>query len=260
MKQTRRGFGVAGALDHGIVSEIIFEIERSGYSSFWANDTPGGDGLASLAIAAPMTTSIQLGVGVIAVDRVPAAQILERIEELHLPVNRLTVGIGSGGARKGALNLVREAAGTLRAAGVKVVVGALGPKMIELSGSETDGALLNWLTPVAAERSVDDLRVAANGKPVEAIAYVRVALANGALAKLESEALRYESYPQYAAHFERMGVRAIDTCVSGPTTAAIQAGLAGFDEIVDEIVVRAIVADDNASNYLDLIRAAAPEV
>jgi hypothetical protein len=132
--------------------------------------------------------------------------------------------------------------------------------MIELSGSETDGALLNWLTPVAAERSIDDLRVAANGKPVEAIAYVRVALANGALAKLEAEALRYESYPQYAAHFERMGVRAIDTCVSGPTAAAIQAGLAGFDEVVDETVVRAIVAEENAASYLDLIRAAAPEV
>jgi alkanesulfonate monooxygenase SsuD/methylene tetrahydromethanopterin reductase-like flavin-dependent oxidoreductase (luciferase family) len=260
MKQTRRGIGVAGALDHGIVSEIIFEIEQRGYSSFWANDTPGGDGLASLAIAAPMTTSLQLGVGVIAVDRVPAEVILERIEALHLPVHRLTVGIGSGGARKGALDLVREAARTLRAAGVKVVVGALGPKMIELGGSETDGVLLNWLTPVAAERSVDDLRVAANGKAVAAIAYVRVALANGALAKLESEALRYESYPQYAAHFERMGVRAIDTCVSGPTAAAIQAGLAGFNEIVDEIVVRAIVAEENATSYLDLIRAAAPEV
>ena len=258
MTSTRRGIGVAGALDHAIVREIAPEIERLGYSTFWANDTPGGDGLASLAEAASVAAPIRLGVGVIAVDRVPASAIIARIGELGLPRERLIVGIGSGGMRKGSLELIRANATALREAGIRVVVGALGPKMVALSGEIADGALLNWLTPVAAARSADELRAAARGRGVEAIAYVRTALDNGALAKLESEALRYESFPQYGAHFERMGVRAIDTCVTGPTAAAVQAGLAGFDDVVDEVVARAIVAEESAENYLQLIRAAAP--
>ena len=260
MTSTRRGIGVAGALDHAIVREIAPEVERLGYATFWANDTPGGDGLASLAAAARVTSSIRLGVGVIAVDRVPASVILDRVDELGLPRERLIVGIGSGGARKGSLDLIRANATALHEAGIRVVVGALGPKMVALSGEVADGVLLNWLTPVAAARSVDELRVAAGDRTVEAIAYVRTALDDSALAKLESESLRYESFPQYGAHFERMGVRAIDTCVTGPTGAAVQAGLAGFDDIVDEVVARAIVANESATNYLDLIRAAAPGV
>lgn len=258
MTSTRRGIGVAGALDHAIVREIAPEIERLGYASFWANDTPGGDGLASLAAAAGVTEKIRLGVGVIAVDRVPAPVILGKISELELPRDRLIVGIGSGGTRKGSLDLIRANATALRDAGIRVVVGALGPKMVALSGEIADGALLNWLTPTAAARSTEELRLAADGRAVEAIAYVRTALSNAAMEKLETEALRYESFPQYAAHFERMGVRAIDTCVTGPTAAALQAGLTEFDDIVDEVVARAIVADDRAGNYLDLIRAAAP--
>ena len=259
MTSTRRGIGVAGALDHTIVREIAPEVERLGYATFWANDTPGGDGLASLAVAASVTDAIRLGVGVVAVDRVPASVILARIGELGLPRERLVVGIGSGGVRKGSLELIRANATALHEAGIRVVVGALGPKMVAISGEVADGALLNWLTPVAAARSVDDLQAAARGRAVEAIAYVRTALDNSALAKLESEALRYESFPQYGAHFERIGVRAIDTCVTGPTAAAVQAGLAGFDGIVDEVVARAIVSEETAENYLDLIRAAAPE-
>lgn len=258
MTSTQRGIGVAGALDHATVREIAPEVERLGYATFWANDTPGGDGLASLSAAASVTATIRLGVGVIAVDRVPASVILARISELGLPRERLVIGIGSGGVRKGSLDLIRANVTALHEAGIRVVVGALGPKMVALSGKVADGALLNWLTPVAAARSADDLRVAAGGRPVEAIAYVRTALTDDALAKLEAESLRYESFPQYGAHFERMGVRAIDTCVTGPTAAAVQAGLAGFDGVVDEVVARAIVAEESAAEYLDLIRAAAP--
>jgi hypothetical protein len=86
-----------------------------------------------------------------------------------------------------------------------------------------------------------------------------VAYGDAAGRRLEGEALRYESIPQYGAHFERMGVRAIDTSVAGPTGAAIQAGLMAFDGIVDEVVVRAITAEDTPVAYLELARAAAPE-
>jgi alkanesulfonate monooxygenase SsuD/methylene tetrahydromethanopterin reductase-like flavin-dependent oxidoreductase (luciferase family) len=256
--ETRRAYGVAGALDHAIVREIAPEIESLGFSTFWSNDTPVGDGLASLAAAAAITNEIRLGVGVIPVDRLSATQIIDRVENLDLPVDRLVVGIGAGGTRKGSIELVRSAIETLHRRGIRTVVGALGPRMVALSASDADGALLSWLTPAAASQSVDLMRASGSSDRTEADLYIRVAFGDAATPKLEAEALRYESFPQYAAHFERMGVRAIDTTVFGPTEAAIQAGLAAYDGVVDELVTRAIVADETASAYLELARAAAP--
>lgn len=259
MSETERGFGVSGALDHSVVRAIVPAVAELGYATFWANDVPTGEGLATLAVAAELAENIRLGVGVIPIDRQPADHIIDRVEALRLPVDRLIVGIGSGGVRRGSLELVRSAIKTLRRRGIRTVVGALGPKMVALSGAEADGVLLNWLTPKAAARSIEIMRDAASGRRVEAIAYVRVAFGDAADARLESESLRYESVPQYAAHFERMGVRAIETSVAGPTPAALQAGLMAFDDVVDEVVVRAITAEETPAAYLDLARAAAPE-
>lgn len=258
MSGTQRGFGVSGALDHAVVSAIVPEVVELGYATFWANDVPGGEGLASLAVVAELAEDIRLGVGVIPVDRQSAEHIIDRVEALQLPVDRLLIGIGSGGRRQGSVELVRSAIKTLHKRGIRTVVGALGPRMVALSGSDADGVLLNWLTPQAATRSVEAMRSAASGRRVEAIAYVRVAFGEPADARLEAESLRYESIPQYAAHFERMGVRAIETSVSGPTSAALQAGLMAFDDIVDETVVRAITAEETPEAYLALARAAAP--
>jgi hypothetical protein len=77
------------------------------------------------------------------------------------------------------------------------------------------------------------------------------------LDKLRAEAERYATYPQYAAHFERMGARAIETCVYG-NPAQIQSGLQAFPAQTDEVVVRAIAADETLDAYLDVLRAAAP--
>jgi alkanesulfonate monooxygenase SsuD/methylene tetrahydromethanopterin reductase-like flavin-dependent oxidoreductase (luciferase family) len=258
MSNVQRGFGVAGALDHDIIRPVAAEVERLGYASFWTNDTPKGDGLAALHAAAESTQGIRLGVGVIPVDRVEPVRIAERIAELGLPRDRLLVGIGAGGQKRGSLDIVRQACRVLREHGISTAVGALGPNMVRLAAEESDGVLLNWLTPGTAARSVEAFRADGGGRTPRAIAYVRVAYGAGALERLESEALRYESFPQYAAHFERMGVRAIDTCVEGPTAAAIQAGLSTFSEVVDETVVRAITGEETAHAYLALAAAAAP--
>lgn len=258
MSGVQRGFGVAGALDHGIIRPVASEAERLGYASFWANDTPNGDGLAALEAAARSTERIQLGVGVIPVDRVSPERIAERVTELGLPRERLLVGIGAGGRKQGSLELVRHACQFLRQQGISTAVGALGPKMVALAAEVSDGVLLNWLTPGAAARSVEQFRAHAGDRSPRAIAYVRVGFGQGAEERLENEALRYESFPQYAAHFERMNVRAIDTCVEGPTAAAVQAGLSQFDEIVDETVVRAITGEETVDAYLSLAAAAAP--
>ena len=257
----RRGFGIAGALDHAIVKELAREAERAGYSTFWANDTPGGDGLAALQVAAGVTSSIGLGVGVIPIDRKPAEAIASQSTALGLPENRLIIGIGSGGLKRGALEAVRDEAIALRAkTTAKVVVGALGPRMCDIAGEAADGALLNWLVPEYLPVLAQLVRDAAarNDRPEPWIgAYVRVAVAGPAEERLRAEAERYAGYPAYAAHFERMNVDAIDTCVLG-APPIIQQGLQAFESGIDEVVVRAITAKENLDAYLEVLRAAAP--
>lgn len=105
----RLGFGVAGALEETIIARLAEEAERRGFSTFWVNDTPAGDGLAAIKAAARATASMRLGVGVIPVDRRPVNEILGTISELGLPEDRLLLGIASGRARQGSLDLVEAA-------------------------------------------------------------------------------------------------------------------------------------------------------
>src|SRR5918994_1797842 len=79
-----RGFGVAGALPHDVIRALAPAAEAAGYHTFWVNDTPHGDGLASLGAAAEVTSQIQLGAGVIPLDRQPADGIARRVPELEL--------------------------------------------------------------------------------------------------------------------------------------------------------------------------------
>ena len=142
-----RGFGVAGALPHDIVRELAPAAEAAGYRTFWVNDTPNGDGLASLQVAAEATSTIQLGIGVIPLDRQSAMTIARQVEALGLPQERVLVGIGSG-SQKGGLQRVWDGAQELeQALQAVIIVGALGPKMCALAGGGSDGVLLNWLTP-----------------------------------------------------------------------------------------------------------------
>lgn len=258
-----RGFGVVGGLAPEIVRVIAREAEALGYSTFWANDTPRGDGLATLAEAAAVTERIRLGVGVIPVDRQPAERIIHRAEELALPQDRLILGVGSGGTKgRAALDLVRSACEQLGSGlAAKVVVGALGPRMIALGSERADGVLLNWLTPVHARASARQARTAAAaaGRPEPLVCgYTRTALGPAARPRLVAEADRYGGIPAYAANFARMGALPIETCVTGDDAAAIRAGLAAYDDAVDEIVARAVVAEDTTEAYLALLRAAAP--
>jgi alkanesulfonate monooxygenase SsuD/methylene tetrahydromethanopterin reductase-like flavin-dependent oxidoreductase (luciferase family) len=257
----QRGFGIVGALDHDVVSELAKAAEQAGYATFWANDTPGGDGLKALAVAQKATSQIKLGVGVIPVDRRPGGRIAEQITELGLDQDRLIVGIGSGALKKGARDAVHNSAVELKGATkARVIIGALGPRMCQLGGSAADGVLLNWLTPqyvpVSASMTKDAARE--SGRPEPWIgAYVRVALSGPAQERLQEEAERYERIPAYAANFSRMGVRAIETCVVGEP-GRIDEGLNAYSSDANEIVVRAIAAQETLDAYLDVLNAGAP--
>src|SRR3954468_8635780 len=257
-----RGFGVAGALPHDLIRTLASAAEASGYHTFWVNDTPNGDGLAALRAAVEVTSQIQLGVGVIPLDRQPADVIAQRVDELGLPQQRLIVGIGSGNPQ-GGLARVREGAKTLEERlEAPIVVGALGPNMCALAGSSSDGVLLNWLTAEYVAPSAAIVTTAARdaGRPRPLIlGYVRTAFGSGAREVFAEEAGRYGSYPAYAANFARMGTPAEATAVIGETATEIQAGLASFTTELDETVVRAITGEETADAYMALLEAAAPQ-
>lgn len=261
MTTGERGFGVAGALSPSVVGDLAAAAEAAGYRSFWVNDTPGGDGLAALRAAAATTATIRLGVGVIPLDRQRPEAIAARIAELGLPVDRLTIGVGSGGA-EGGLARVRAGVPTLRErTAATIVVGALGPKMCRVAGEVADGALLNWLTPAYVRPSIDVVRRAARaaGRPSPRVdGYVRTALGDEAIARLRDEGERYASFPAYAAHFARMTAAPMETAVTGSAPDQIARGLAAFGDALDETVVRGITAEDRLEPYLALLAAAAP--
>jgi alkanesulfonate monooxygenase SsuD/methylene tetrahydromethanopterin reductase-like flavin-dependent oxidoreductase (luciferase family) len=236
--------GLAGSTESSIIRSLAPRIERLGFAGLWVNDTPDGDSLAALRIAAAATQRLQLATGVIPLDRRPAASL----EFTGLPAERLTIGIGSGGAND-ALRLVREGIETIRrATDAAVVVGALGPRMRRLGARCADGVLLSWLTPDAARAAMADLRRDAqvsNARDRDAqgrdaprpdprgILYARTIVDEAARPALEREAGRYDGYPAYAANFDRIGARAIDTTIDG------RERLAEID-VVDEIVLRAV--------------------
>lgn len=256
-----RGFGIAAAVSHDVTRQVAQEAERLGYSSFWANDTPGADGLAALAAAAEVTSAIKLGVGVIPLDRRPGESIAADVEQLGLPHGRLLLGVGSGGDPKG-LDRVRAGVDVLHSrVSARVIVAALGPNMCALAGEVADGVLFNWLTPEFAERSgrwvLDAAEQAVRPRP-SLMAYVRCALVPDAEARLRDESSRYSRIGKYGDHFRRMGTSAYDTCVSGPDAEALQAGIARHERVLDETVVRAITRDDSAESILTLLRACAP--
>ena len=257
-----RGFGVAGALPHDIIRALASAAEAAGYHTFWVNDTPHGDGLAALSVAASVTSAIQLGVGVIPLDRQPADVIASRVDELGLPQQRLIVGIGSGNPN-GGLARVQEGASTLEEQlEAPIVVGALGPKMCTLAGNSSDGVLLNWLTPEYVAPSAAIVTAAAReaGRPRPLIlGYVRTVFGPGAREVFAEEAGRYGRFPAYAANFTRLGTPAEATAVIGDTSAEIQAGLASFTSQLDETVVRAITGEESVDAYMALLAAAAPE-
>ena len=259
--QRRRGFGVEGALAHDIVRELAPAAERAGYHTFWVNDEAHGDGLAALREAAAVTTTIRLGVGVIPLDRQGPERIAVRVKELALPLERLTLGVGSG-RPAGGLKRVRNGVAALRdAIEATLVVAAIGPRMLSLAGEIGDGVLLDWPAPTYVEGAAEIVARCAAGasRPCPWIGgYVFTAVGSAGIAKLRTEAEHYAAIPSYAAHFARMGVGPMGAVASAEDAATLEESLAPFDAVLDETVVRAVVAEETASAYVAVLAAAAP--
>ncbi len=253
-----RGFALFAATAPAVIRASAREAEALGFTSFWVNHPGATDGLAALGVAAAETRRIDLGVGVIPLHTRGPASIAEGARAL--PLDRLLLGVGS--PNPDALTRVRAGVAELRAAlKTRIVVAALGPKMCRLAGEVADGVLFNWLTPEYARRSVELVRegaAAAGRQPPKMMGYLRVAIGAAAAAKLREEGARYAAIPAYGANFQRMGVDPADTGIAAATADAVGPALAKWQGVLDELVIRAITAQDTVDEHLALVRAAKP--
>jgi alkanesulfonate monooxygenase SsuD/methylene tetrahydromethanopterin reductase-like flavin-dependent oxidoreductase (luciferase family) len=254
------GFALAANTAPDVIAAAARESEALSYSSFWVNHPGPFVGLGALAAAARATRALPLGIGVIPLHTRGPPAIVEGVRAHALPLERLWLGVGSPNPKS--LERVREGVAALRKElRTKVVVAALGPKMCRLAGEVADGVLFNWLTPEHAKASAAQVREGATaaGRAVPRIfAYVRLAMGAGAADRTATEGARYAAIPAYKANFDRMGVKPETTAIVADTPADVARALARWDGIVDEVVLRALPADDGVATVLALVRAAKP--
>jgi alkanesulfonate monooxygenase SsuD/methylene tetrahydromethanopterin reductase-like flavin-dependent oxidoreductase (luciferase family) len=255
-----RGFGVAAGLDPAVATPLAERCAKLGYSSVWSNDTPIGNGLATLADFAAGTDWVDLGV-TLALDRHDPETIAAHIAELGLPSDRLWVAIGTGHSKK-PLTAMRAAVPRLREAlpGIRLVLAAMGPKMCALGGAQFDGVFLNWITPAfgaSAREHVEAGAAEAGREAPPVLAYVRTAVGADAAERLAKEEGFYRDlHDGYRKQFARLGAPEGTVGIAAADAAAAHDALAEY-EALDITVVRAL-ASGNLEAMSKLAEATAP--
>ncbi len=245
MNQTR-GFGVAAGLDPDVATPLAARCEELGYTSMWANDHPAASGLETLAAFAEGSAAMQLGVGVLAIDRNPPAAINEKIEELDLDRSRLLIGVGAGFSGK-PLTAMREIHDELRESipGVKLILAAMGPKMCALAGNSYDGAFFNWVTPdyaAEARGNVEAGAAEACRDTPRVYGYVRTSVGADAETRLAKEEGFYRDlHDGYRRQFERLGRPPGTVGVAAENPDDTDTMLAAYSAL-DTIVVRGLAS------------------
>ncbi len=256
-----RGFGVAAGLDPAVARPLAARCQELGYGSLWSNDHPGAKGLETLAEFAAGADTLELGVGVIALDRTPATEIAADIERLDLDPGRLWIGVGAGFSER-PLTRMREALGDLRRTlpGVRLALAAMGPKMCALAGASYDGAFFNWMTPGFARGAREQVEAGAAGAGRETprvMGYVRTAVGEDAAERLAKEESFYRDlHDGYRNHFARLGEPEGSVGVAVADRDTTRAALSAYDAL-DTVVVRGL-ASAEVGAMTALAEAAAP--
>jgi alkanesulfonate monooxygenase SsuD/methylene tetrahydromethanopterin reductase-like flavin-dependent oxidoreductase (luciferase family) len=258
-----RGLGISAGLEPGLVRALAARCEQLGYHSLWSNDEPAASGLEMLAQFAAAAPQLELGVGVLPLDRHPPARIATEIDRLGIDPSKLWLGIGSGQLRR-QIDLLRRAVAELREilpGETRIVVAAMRPRLCRLGGAVADGVLLNWMPPdhvPVARRWVQE-GAAESGRPTPVLAsYVRVAMGSGSLQRLRDEEGRYRTINEgHRRYFAAMDVPPGSVGVAASTPPEVHERLGPYQSALDLPIVR-VLANADATSLTAVADAAAP--
>jgi alkanesulfonate monooxygenase SsuD/methylene tetrahydromethanopterin reductase-like flavin-dependent oxidoreductase (luciferase family) len=258
----RRGLGITAGLDAGLAQDLAIRCEQLGYHSLWSNDEAASSGLEMLAYFAAAAPQLELGVGVLPLDRHQPVQIAAEIARLGLDPAKLWIGVGSGQLRA-PIHLVQRAVAELRELlpeGTRIVIAAMRPRMCHLGGAIADGVLLNWMLPAQAAQARRWVQQGADqaGRAAPILAsYVRVALGPGAGQRLRDEERHYRTLNEaHRKHFEAMDIPLGSVGVAASARPEVLDGLAPYHSVLDLPIARLLTDQDATS--LPVAIAAAP--
>ena len=250
---------MAAGLDPEVAGPLAERCAELGYASIWSNDHPGALGLETLRAFADAAPELELGVGVMALDRHRPKEINGHIERLGIDRETLWLGVGAGFDSK-PLTTMSRALPDLREQipGVRLVLAAMGPKMCRLAGSAYDGAFFNWMTPEYAASARLNVEWGAGDVPRElppVFGYVRTAVGPDAGERLAKEESFYRDlHAGYRNHFDRLGEPQGAVGVAAADKDEAQLLLAGY-QALDVTVVRGLAS---ATVMTAVAEAAAP--
>jgi alkanesulfonate monooxygenase SsuD/methylene tetrahydromethanopterin reductase-like flavin-dependent oxidoreductase (luciferase family) len=209
--------------------------EALGYTAVFLPEVGARDTLATLAALAGVTTRLRLATGVVPLPaRSPGLLAMAAATVHELSGGRLILGLGTGPARSGALDRLRQTVLATRAAlstghgrlgeeqidlglipgAPPIWIAALGPRAARLAGEVAGGVLLNWCTPERVADAVSQVgegakRAGRDPASVTIAVYVRACIAPdeaSATEALKTAAAEYASYPAYARQFASLGL------------------------------------------------------
>ncbi len=260
---TRRGLGVTAGLDAGLARDLAVCCERFGYHSLWTNDEPASAGLETLAQFAAAAPQLELGVGVLPLDRHQPIRIATEISRLGLDPARLWIGIGTGQLRT-PIDMVHRAVAELRELlpeGTRIVLAAMRPRLCRLGGAIADAVLLSWMLPAQAATARRWVQEGADegGRAAPVVAsYVRVAVGSGSLQRLRAEESHYRNINEsHRMHFEAMHVPLGSVGIAASTRSDVHKGLAPYHSALDLPIAR-LLTEDDATSLRAAATAAAP--
>ena len=259
----RRGLGITAGLDAGLARDLAIRCEQLGYHSLWSNDEPASPGLETLAHFAAAAPQLELGVGVLPLDRHQPVRIAAEIDRFGLEPAKLWVGVGSGQLRA-PIHIMQRAVAKLRELlpeQTRIVVAAMRPRMCHLGGAIADAVLLNWTLPAQAAQARGWVQQGAHqaGRATPVVAsYVRVAVGPGSRQRLRDEERRYRNInAAHRQHFEAMDVPLGGVGVAASTRPGVLDGLAPYHSALDLPIAR-LLADQDATSLPAAAIAAAP--
>ena len=219
---TERGIALGQELGLGPPERdaLVARARDAGYSSAWTNARETREPFD--ACARWTRGRMTAGISVVPLDAWNIAELARAARETARTATGFVLGVGSGRAGKGALDLVRAGVATLRrdVPGVPIYIGALGPRMLRLAGEVADGAALNWCdgerVAWSREQVADGARRAGRDpKAVRIVEYIRVCVDDDPEAARTALAVAMLGYalagprrPKdrgYRIHFTRMG-------------------------------------------------------